>query len=276
MKIGITSYAFRWACLNNLSLVDFIKKSISSGVSGIQVCDNIQYSNLKSSEIKESLSLLKDNNLYIETGARGLDNDELIKQIDSSIMLGSKIIRLVVEIDRYSKELTIVQQKNKIIEDLYPIINYAKKMNIRIAIENHATLSGKDVSEIVNTLSDETVGACLDTMNSIALLETPIETTKYLAPKLLCVHLKDFRIIKKPDNFIIEGTALGEGDVDFNSIIDIVNTNYDLFYFLELYIKRKKTLKDTLFHEVNMVNRSIINSKLIKIDAEPQWKRKKY
>jgi len=266
MKIGLSSYAFRWACLNNLSLIDFIKKSVSLGVAGIQVCDNIQYSDLKKSELKESLSLLKDNNLYIETGARGLDNDKLKKQIDSSIMLGSKVLRLVVEIDRYSKELTILQQKEKLIEGLYPIINYAKKMCILIAIENHATLSGKDVADIVNTLNDETIGACLDTMNSIALLETPIETAKYLAPKLLCVHLKDFRIIKKPDWFIIEGTALGEGNVNLNSIIYIVKKKSDPFYFIELYISRKKTVKDTLLYEENMVRRSISNSKFLEVD----------
>jgi sugar phosphate isomerase/epimerase len=58
------------------------------------------------------------------------------------------------------------------------------------------------------------VGVCLDTGNSIALLEDPMEVVLALAPLAFTTHFKDMAVEEYRDGFLLSEVPLGTGILD--------------------------------------------------------------
>jgi sugar phosphate isomerase/epimerase len=206
---GLTSYAFRWAIgtagfvpPNPMSILDFVLRAAELGFAGVQICDNLGFETLTDQEADVIRDAAERTGLFIETGTRGLDPNYLYKALTVSRRLGVKLMRLVVEIDRRggSKEVNR-REIGAVVSGLQGLLKLSQKDDMVFALENHASLSGDDMLEILASVNDPRLGVCLDTMNSIQLLEHPIALTRKLALHVLCVHLKDFRMEKRPDEF---------------------------------------------------------------------------
>src|SRR5262249_26663440 len=66
------------------------------------------------------------------------------------------------------------------------------------------------------------VGVCLDTGNSIALLEDPLEVVKAYAPWTFTTHLKDMAVAEYDDGFLLAEVPLGDGFLDLKQIVAVV------------------------------------------------------
>ena len=58
----------------------------------------------------------------------------------------------------------------------------AEKHRVAIAVENHKDHRNDERVALFEHISSEFVGACVDTGNSVALLEDPVDTVTALAP----------------------------------------------------------------------------------------------
>ena len=67
-----------------------------------------------------------------------------------------------------------------------------------VVVENYAPVRSADLLAVVTTGGDW-VRTCVDTANSIASGEWPVETMSTLLPRADCVHIKDFRFVAGPD-----------------------------------------------------------------------------
>ena len=84
-------------------------------------------------------------------------------------------------------------------------------------------------------ISSEYVGACVDTGNSFALLEDPIETVNAFAPWAHSVHLKDQALQPYDDGFLIGDIPLGQGALDLKTMVEILKkAKPDIRFSLEL------------------------------------------
>jgi hypothetical protein len=63
------------------------------------------------------------------------------------------------------------------------------------------------------------VGVCLDTGNSIALLEEPHEVVEAYAPWTFTTHLKDMGVAEYEDGFLLSEVPLGRGFLDLPRLI---------------------------------------------------------
>src|SRR4051812_5921954 len=66
-----------------------------------------------------------------------------------------------------------------------------KKHRVRLAIENHKDWLIPELLGILRKISSEYVGICVDTGNSIALLEDPMAVVEAYAPFAVSTHIKD-------------------------------------------------------------------------------------
>jgi sugar phosphate isomerase/epimerase len=98
----------------------------------------------------------------------------------------------------------------------------AEELGIALAIENHQDYTATELSGILADVDSPGVGVCLDTGNSIALLEDPLETARALAPFARQMHLKEYVVIAAPGGFDLVGVPLGEGVVDNPGVLEIV------------------------------------------------------
>jgi len=98
----------------------------------------------------------------------------------------------------------------------------AARHRIRLAIENHKDQRVGERIEMLKRLSSEFVGMCLDTNNSIALLEDPMEVVEAFAPWAWSVHLKDAAVKDAEDGFLLIDLPLGEGFLDLARMVETV------------------------------------------------------
>lgn len=110
---------------------------------------------------------------------------------------------------------------------------FAEKYKVPLAVENHKDHRNAERVALFEHISSEYVGACVDTGNSVALLEDPIETVQALAPWAHSVHLKDQAVQPYADGFLLGDIPLGQGCFDLKKMVSILraakpNVNFSL------------------------------------------------
>lgn len=134
--------------------------------------------------------------------------------------LGAQLVKFSLDIKRpkpiYGSCLhpdVLVQLADRIAEfkkNLALIETYGMK----IALENHCDLFADEVIWMIEQLHHPLIGACLDTMNSLVLMEGIEECVEKLAPYAYCVHFCDINIVVDADGTHSVGSAIGQGDLD--------------------------------------------------------------
>lgn len=94
-----------------------------------------------------------------------------------------------------------------------------EKHQVRIAIENHKDWRSAELLELLDGIKSPRFGVCVDTGNSIALLETVDETVTALAPRAFTTHLKDMGVAEYPDGFLLSEVPLGSGLLDLPRVL---------------------------------------------------------
>ncbi len=114
-------------------------------------------------------------------------------------------------------------------EELVPLLREAatiyEEAGLRLAIENHQDYTSDQFAEMLSEVGSPHVGVMLDTGNSIALLEDPVETARTLAPFTFGLHLKEYAVLEAPGGFDLVGVELGSGIVDNARVLEIVAAN---------------------------------------------------
>jgi sugar phosphate isomerase/epimerase len=90
---------------------------------------------------------------------------------------------------------------------------------MRLAVENHKDWRTDELPAILKRLDSRHVGVCVDTGNSIALLEDPYEVVEAYAPWAFSTHLKDMAVAEYEDGFLLAEVPLGEGFLDLKRIV---------------------------------------------------------
>ena len=93
---------------------------------------------------------------------------------------------------------------------------------MRLAIENHKDWRIDQLVEMLKRLDSQHVGICVDTGNSISLLEDPMDVVEAFAPWAYSVHLKDMAVRPYEDGFLLAGVPLGEGLLDLARMVDLL------------------------------------------------------
>ncbi len=111
----------------------------------------------------------------------------------------------------------------------------AERFHVPLAVENHKDHRNAERVALFKHISSEYVGACVDTGNSLALLEDPIDTVESLAPWAHSVHLKDQALKPYEDGFLLADIPLGQGGLDLKRMGEILQkTKPGIRFTLEL------------------------------------------
>lgn len=94
------------------------------------------------------------------------------------------------------------------------------KADIRLAIENHKDWLIFELLDMVKRISSRHVGVTVDTGNSIALLEDPMEVVEAYAPWAFSTHIKDMGVQEHADGFLLSEVPLGTGFLDMKKIAE--------------------------------------------------------
>lgn len=265
LRFGIGSFAYRWSVGRSyfrpsrpLTLEGFLDKAIRLKVQGVMVCNNFPLETYPARRLRDIRALVEKNGMFLETGARGKGTEDFLKLLTASEEIGSRLLRIVPEINRELPPVQVRAQLAACEKYLRPVLKEARKKRITLALENYFGMYTEEMVRMIRKLDDDYFGACIDTSNSAILMENPLQVTRALAPYAKSLHVKDFKPELNPRGNFFLGVALGDGIVDFLQVLSILerhhykgNTN------LELYIDRRETEKETLAWEEACVKKSV-------------------
>jgi len=93
------------------------------------------------------------------------------------------------------------------------------KHRVRLALENHKDWRVGELLEVLKRLGSPQVGVCVDTGNSIALMEDPMAVVEAYAPWAVTVHLKDMAVAEYEAGFLLSEVPLGEGFLELPKMV---------------------------------------------------------
>ena len=221
MILGISSFTYGWAVGMNLdnpklTELELLARVEAYGLKCVQVGDNLPLHRLTESKLQELKIRAEENHTRLEVGARKLTEDHLKLYLEISKVLKAPLLRFVVDGDDYQPSgQTIISIVKNIVPEL-------KKNNITLGIENHDRFKARELAAIMDAVSDERVGICLDSVNSIGAGEGLEWVTDLLAPHTVNLHIKDFHIQRFDHKmgFVVTGAPAGTGMMDVSMIIN--------------------------------------------------------
>jgi sugar phosphate isomerase/epimerase len=95
---------------------------------------------------------------------------------------------------------------------------------VRLAVENHKDWRVDELLALLKRVGNDRVGVCLDTGNSIALLEDPMDVVEALAPRSFTTHFKDMGVAEYRDGFQLAEVPLGTGVINLPRVVRILRS----------------------------------------------------
>ncbi len=97
----------------------------------------------------------------------------------------------------------------------------AERRGLALAIENHQDATSWDLMELCEASGSAAVGVNLDTGNPLAVGEDILSFARRILPRLVNVHLKDYRMFATGSGYRLVRCALGEGLVPFRELFEL-------------------------------------------------------
>jgi len=260
IRLGISSYTFPWSIgvagdepATPMSAADLLTRARDLGVMVVQVADNLPLHLHTSSELASLNYQARSSGIQVEIGTRGISEENILRYLDIAVLFGSPILRVVVD------EAGCEPSPAQIVSLLGRHEAGFRRAGVTLAIENHDRLSSAVLAGIIESLGQEWVGICLDTVNSLGALEGPDLVIQRLGPLAVNLHVKDFVIIRSNANmgFDVRGCPVGAGRLDLERLFRSVGGPLrEITAVLELWTPRQATIAQTVALEESWARRS--------------------
>ncbi len=184
-------------------------------------------------QLKKIRDAAEDHGLYLEY------NFSLNEEFDSRLThtlqqgiqiahtLGSDIGKVSLDLRR-PRPLCASRHHPDIMKQLVHIAGLTKEVlplvedtGVRLAFENHTESFASEILWLIDEVNHPGVGACVDTVNSVAVLEDPMAAIEALAPRSFTNHFCDHRIERDQFGCRFTGAACGDGDIDLKKALKI-------------------------------------------------------
>jgi len=180
--------------------------------------------------------------MFIE-GSSSLPQDRSdIERFEATVwtakQAAAKVIRIAIGGRRYEQFSKAEQFKafaGRTWKSLQLAEPVAARQRMRLAIENHKDWRIDQMLDMLNRISSEYVGVCVDTGNSFALLEDPMSVVEAYAPYGFAVHLKDMAVAEYEDGFLLADVPLGQGVLNLPEMVETLRkANPKIQFSLEM------------------------------------------
>lgn len=247
LKLGLHTYTLHlwglgqnWGIQANprpkkMSLLQLMDNAVEWGLDGLHVtgCD---LENKDDAHLNEVRQEAEKRGLYLEYNFSL--NEEFDPRLTDSIAEGVRIAHsLGADLGKISMDIRrprplygscfhpqVMRQLCDIHDEILKVLPKLEETGVRLALENHTETFADEVLWLIKRINHPLVGACVDTVNSMGVLENPEYATEVLAPYAFSNHFCDHKLDRDQFGIRFHGVALGDGDIDcfktLNSIID--------------------------------------------------------
>lgn len=225
LGIGMHSYGLHWKSQTRFhDALTFLEYAHSIGVAGVQVSIGRRDA-VYTRKLRERCEQW---GMYLEAQASlpGDDSQRFTAEVQSAVEAGATVMRTAMLSGRRYETFATAEEFKAFAETSWKSLTLAepiaKKHGIRLAVENHKDWLVPELLEMVRKISSEHVGICVDTGNSVALLEDPMAVIEAYAPFAFTTHIKDMGVAEYEHGFLLSEVPLGTGFLDIPRIIKTI------------------------------------------------------
>ncbi|MEH0022556.1 MAG: TIM barrel protein [Desulfobacter sp.] len=237
MKLGLHTYTLHtWGLGQNwgiqadprpkvMTLEDLMDKAVEWGLDGLHItgCDLETKDDHRLEQVRQAAA---ERRLYLEYNFSRDEEfdprltDSFADGIAITRKIGADLAKLSLDIRRprplYGScfHPKVMRQLCDIYDDLLGVLPLLEETGIRLALENHTETFADEIIWLINQINHPLVGACVDTVNSMGVLENPETAVEKLAPYAFCNHFCDHKLSRDQFGIRFHGVALGDGDID--------------------------------------------------------------
>ena len=234
--IGQAWADFKLPWPRQLTTFELFDLAVDLGLDGLHLDDGV-LEKLDPGYLQKVGAAAKERNLYLEynfsmdMGGMGIGiQHDLDEAIATARFLGTDVVKVSMDLvrprpvsaSRFHPE--VIEQMKSFAARLTASAPAAEDAGIKIAVENHCDSFSEEVLWLLDRVDHPVVGACIDTVNALMVMEDPMQAIENLAPRAFTNHFRDDRIEFQRYGFKLTGTAVGEGDIDMKRAYEIIKS----------------------------------------------------
>jgi sugar phosphate isomerase/epimerase len=175
----------------------------------------------------------------VDLSSSKFDIERFEKELLTAKAVGATVVRTVTipgrRYEQFNSAEEFARSSQRALETLQRVEPILARHRLRLAVENHKDHRIGERLAFMKRLSSEWIGICVDTGNSFALCEDPMEVVRAYAPFAFGVHLRDHAVQAYEDGFLFGETALGQGFFDVPAMVRVLReARPDLRFNLEV------------------------------------------
>lgn len=183
------------------------------------------------------------NHLFLEGSIRlpqgRADVDRFGAEVRTARECGARVLRSALLNGRRYETFSTAAEFRHFAERAYESLGLAEpvvaRQDLRLAIENHKDWRTGELLDLLKRLGSRHVGVCVDTGNSMALLEDPLAVVEAYAPWAFSTHLKDMAVEEYAEGFLLAEVPLGTGFLDLKKMVAVLRqAQPELHFNLEM------------------------------------------
>jgi sugar phosphate isomerase/epimerase len=227
--MGITAASLaNWAAAKQPTPAEFLAHCHELGAEGMQMSLRIM-----SPEQAAGLRLQADEwEMYVEGSVKLPADRDDVARFDAEVRTaddsGAKVLRTVALDGRRYETFHDLESFRQFAERAWRSLALAErvvaKRKVHLALENHKDWRVDELLAGLKRLDSEYVGVCVDTGNSIALLEDPWQVVEAYAAWAFSIHFKDMGVRECAEGFLLAEVPLGDGFLALDKIADMLRT----------------------------------------------------
>lgn len=215
------------------SLEELMDRAVDWGLDGLHLT-GADLESKDDERLEEVREAAEERGLYLEYNfSRDEEfdprlNDEVHEGIRIADTLGADLAKLSLDIRRprplYGSSFhpKVVDQLVDVYEEVQEAIPVIEETGVKLALENHTETFADEIIWLLEEINHPLVGACVDTVNSVGVLEDPEYAVEQLAPYAFSNHFCDHKLDRDQFGVRFHGVALGDGDIDLDKALDTI------------------------------------------------------
>ena len=243
MKLGLDTYSTRNAGLDPIGTLGLVA---DLGLQGV-LFDISPFTSFRADDLRAIRDFAAQKNLYLEMGMGSIfrwhpmaekgrqlladagydmavsDGGIVIHHLQVARQLGCRLLRCVAgNLFTRDEGHDMAALADDAVRILREACSVAQDMGLKIALENHADFTVRELASIWSRVNSPALGFTLDTANLGFDLDEPLRLARILVPFAWTTHFKNYRIVRTGKGLALENCALGDGEIDVRAIAELL------------------------------------------------------
>jgi sugar phosphate isomerase/epimerase len=215
------AYAFE----KTIDLMKLMDMAVEWGLDGLHIT-NVDLETLETTRLSEVKAAAEAHGLYLEYNVSfnapsdPRVNSNVRDALRNAKAMGADLVKFSLDIERprplYGTcfHPDVMRQLADRYDEFKKNIFLMEELGLLVSIENHCDTYADEIIWLIGQLNHPSIGACLDTINSLVVLEGPEICVEKMAPYANCCHFCDNKLVVDPDGTHSIGAPIGQGDID--------------------------------------------------------------